>query len=60
MEEGTGLFRDFVESPKVDTKPERSILLLNKEDWSSMRGVGRMDETNLKMFIDELPEGGEF
>ena len=53
-------FRDFVKSPKVDTKSERSIFLPNEEDWSSMRGVGGMDETNPKMFINELLESGEF
>ena len=39
-------FRDFVESPKVNTESERSILLLNKEDWSSVRGVGGTDKTD--------------
>ena len=53
-------FIDFVESFKVNTKSERSILLPNKEDRSSIRRVGWMDKTNPKMFVDELLEGGEF
>ena len=53
-------FRDFVESLKVNTKLERSILLPNKEDWSSLREVGGTDETNPKMFVNELLEDGEF
>ena len=52
--------RDFVQSPKISTESERFILLPNKEDQSSVRGAGEMDRTNLKMFVNELLEGGEF
>ena len=53
-------FRNFVKTPEIDTESERSILLLNEEDQTSMRGIGGMDKINSKMFVDELPEGGEF
>jgi len=41
----TILLSDFVKTSEVNTQLEGAILLLYKEDRSSMRGSGRTDET---------------
>ena len=39
-------FCDFVESLEVDTEVEQTILLADKQDWSSMSKGGRADEAH--------------
>jgi len=39
------LFSDFVKALEVNAQPEGAIHLFYEEDWSSVRGSGRMDET---------------
>jgi len=52
----TIFFGDFIETTEVHTKTEQSILLLDKEDWSSMGRVGWMNEPIVEMLIYESPE----
>jgi len=52
----TIFFGDFIETAEVHTKMERSILFLDKKDWSSMGGVGRTNEPIAEMLIYESAE----
>ena len=46
-----------VQASEVDTEAERTILFVNKENWSTMWRRGGMDVTNCKMFINKLSKG---
>jgi len=52
----TIFFGDFIETAEVHTKTERSILFLDKKDWSSMGGVGRTNEPIAEMLVYESAE----
>jgi len=52
----TIFFGDFIETVEVHTKTEQSILFLDKKDWSSMGGVGWMNEPIAEMLIYESAE----
>jgi len=52
----TIFFGDFIETTEVHTKMERSILFLDKKDWSSMGRVGWMNEPIAEMLIYESVE----
>jgi len=49
----TIFYGDFIETVEVHTKTERSILFLDKKDWSTMGGVGRMNEPIAEMLVYE-------
>ena len=50
------LFGDPVESTKIHTEMERTVLLLYEEDRSSMRRSRLANESSSEILVDELPE----
>ena len=48
------LLHDFVQSAKVDTEPEGSILFGSEEDRGTMGRVGRGDKSISEIFIKEF------
>ena len=51
---------DAIESPEIHTEAQRSILLLDEEDRSSMRRCGLADKSSGEVLVDELAERVEF
>ena len=51
------LLGDAVDSPEVDTKPQGTVLFLDEQDWSSMRGARGGNEAHGYVLVNKLMEG---
>src|ERR1700678_534820 len=54
------LLADFVQSPEIDAKSERTIFLANEEDWCTVRGFRRSNESNVDVLVNEFSKGSQF
>ena len=54
------LLRDAVQRAEVHAEAQGAILLLDEEDWSSVRRSGLPDETSGEVLVDELAKCFEF
>jgi hypothetical protein len=43
----------------VDAKPETSVFLLSKENWSAVGGMRQIDEICLEVLVEELLKRGQ-
>ena len=53
------LFGKFIEASKVNTEPEKTILLFYEKDQSSMGGSSGADKSGAEIFVYEGLESGE-
>ena len=53
------LFGDLVESTEIHTETERTVLLFNEEDQSSMRRSRLVNESGSEILVNELPKSGK-
>ena len=47
------LLGDAIQRAEVDTETERTVFLLDEENWSAVRRGGLPDETSGDVFVDK-------